>query len=217
VNTPSHSTRTATGLAVLGLTPLALAAVLLLPVGTAVASPRTAPQLSIAVDDHHTSVTKGETLSYAITVKNLGGRRVTGLRVSQTVPTGLKLGSDGAHGVSGHGRVSWRVSLAPGATTTLHTTMKVQSTPQDLLRLASVACAGLTANRPIVCATHSDQLPAGAAAAAGASGTSGLSNDRTTWISGLAGLAGLVIVGGGAGVVLSRRRRTPRVATQPRH
>ena len=42
-------------------------------------------------------------------------------------------------------------------------------TPEDLLRLATVACASIEGgDKPIVCATHSDQLPAGAAAEAAA-------------------------------------------------
>lgn len=44
-----------------------------------------------------------------------------------------------------------------------------QPVPADLLRLATVACAGVSAaSAPLVCAAHSDQLPAGAAQATAA-------------------------------------------------
>jgi uncharacterized repeat protein (TIGR01451 family) len=216
VNTQPHPIHTHAGISALRLAPLAIAAVLLLPVGAAVAAPRTAPQLSIAVDDHQTSASEGDTLGYAIIVKNLGGQRVSGLHVSQTVPAGLVLRRADAQGVAGHRQVSWRVTLAPGSTKTLHTTMEVQATPKDLLRLASVACAGVTSNRPIVCATHSDQLPAGAVAARAVTRASGSSHVRTIWMGG--GLAGLLIAAGGVVALVVRRRHGPgQLRPSPRH
>lgn len=188
---------------------LGLVAVTLLP-SAAVASDAKAPapQLSIAIDNGRSSAAAGDTLRYTVRVENLGATRVTGLRVSQTTPAGLRVRAADAKGITDKAGVLWHVSLAPAGHRTMHTTMTVSRTPGELLRLASVACAAVSEKQaPIVCATHSDQLPAGAAARAAAAGTSvgGSSSSRTAW---LGGTAGVVLLGLGIGaVVLVRRRR----------
>ena len=56
--------------------------------------------------------------------------------------------------------MTWTVDPAKGPTVAFHTTMKVGDTPEDLLRLASVDCAGMTPEGPpIVCAAHSGRPP----------------------------------------------------------
>ena len=126
-----------------------------------------APQLSIAVDNGRTATTTGDRLDYAITVQNIGATDVEGLQISQTQPEGLRLESADAGGTEQPGLVLWTVDLAKGQASTLHSTMTVVATPDDLLRLASVACVKVAADAPpIVCAAHSDQLPAGAKAEA---------------------------------------------------
>jgi hypothetical protein len=98
------------------------------------------------------------------------------------------------------------VNLKATAKEVLHSTMSVYDTPPDLLRLASVACASTADGaRPVVCATHSDQLPAGAAVAAA----------RTTTASGAhAGwwlfIGGLVMLSVAALMALVLRRRKMR-------
>jgi uncharacterized repeat protein (TIGR01451 family) len=126
-----------------------------------------APQLSIAVDDGHTSTAAGATLTYTITVRNLGTDDVSGLEVTQSVPAGLKLRSTNPAAAPQTGRVGWKMDLKATGSAVVHSTMTVSQTPADLMRLATVACASTsTDGPPIVCAAHSDQLPAGAAAAA---------------------------------------------------
>ncbi len=172
---------------------------------TAPVAAQSGPQLSIAIDNGQTSAVTGDKLTYTVTVKNLGANAVTGLVVSQTMPTGLKLVSADSSGTAKSGKVTWPLSLKVAATATFHTTMLVGSTPAELLRLASVACASLAANgAPIVCAAHSDQLPAGAAGQA-----AGAPADRTWWYVG-GGIAVIVVVAAATLIVV--RRRSARVA-----
>jgi len=127
----------------------------------------TGPQLSIAVDNGKTSTTTGDQLDYVITLQNLGSTDVHGLLVDQSLPTGLQFGTADSGGAADAKGVNWTVDLKATQTATFHTTMTVAATPAELLRLATVACASTSAaGPPIVCASHSDQLPAGAVAEA---------------------------------------------------
>jgi uncharacterized repeat protein (TIGR01451 family) len=138
------------------------------PSARARAATPTTPQLRIAVDNGRTSVAVGDKPTYTITLDNLGTTAITGLVVTQSVPTGLNLTSADSSGVATAGLVSWRVNLKASGKATIHTTMTVSKTPKDVLRLATVACASTAVKGPpIVCAAHSDLLPAGAAAEAG--------------------------------------------------
>ena len=190
----------------------------------AVSAPAT-PQLSIALDNGHTSVVSGDTLEYTLTIQNLGAADIPGLLITQTVPTGLEFGSADSRGTVDGGNVHWTLDLKHAATDTVHTRMTVTATPPELLRLATVACASLAADGPpIVCAAHSDQLPAGAAAAVGSGATTtapiGIgvttaaisgSSSRTWWYVG--GAVGLLIVAGvAAAFVLARRRARSRTS-----
>jgi uncharacterized repeat protein (TIGR01451 family) len=179
------------------------------PATSASAQAQAGPQLSIAIDDGHTSAKAGDELTYTITVRDLGSAPVTGLVVTQTRPTGLTLKTASPAAVEDARTVTWTVDLAANGAVTLHSTMTVSTTPHDLLRLASVACAATSAaGPPIVCATHSDQLPAGARAAHAAetSGARGASN-RGGWI--LGGGAAVVVIGA-LGMLRARRRRAGR-------
>jgi uncharacterized repeat protein (TIGR01451 family) len=128
-----------------------------------IADPAAPPELSIAIDNGRTATTSGDRLDYTITVQNIGTTDVEGLRVSQTQPDGLRFESADGGGTAQSGAVLWTVDIPRGTTGTVHTTMTVLATPDDLLRLATVACVRTAADAPpIVCAAHSDQLPAGA-------------------------------------------------------
>jgi uncharacterized repeat protein (TIGR01451 family) len=185
--------------------------------GLVMAAPATArteplaPQLSISVDNGETSATVGDTLTYAIVVENLGATRIRHLQVTQTLPDGLDFTSADTSGVATKQAVEWTVDLAPTSQTVLHTTMEVVETPKDLLRLATVACAGLSADKaPVVCATHSDELPAGAAAAAVAAAPRhpGSDHEESARLSTAeyAGFAGLLVLLAALGAVAVRRR-----------
>jgi uncharacterized repeat protein (TIGR01451 family) len=172
----------------------------------------TGPQLRIEIDNGRTSTTAGDTLDYTVTVENLGTDDVAQLEVSQTVPQGMSFGSADGGGTAEADVVRWTTDLAADETATFHTTMTVTETPGDLLRLATVACATeAEADAPLVCATHSDELPAGAAAAAAASTI----DPGTTTQEGSGGSPSVPAIAGGvvavavivaAGVFLARRR-----------
>jgi uncharacterized repeat protein (TIGR01451 family) len=173
-------------------------------------SPAGGPQLSIAVDDLRTSVSSGDQLTYATTVTNLGLSRVRGLALTQTVPAGLTFGSADSHGAAGAGTVRWTVTLAPSAKVVVHTTMTVTATPKDLLRLATVACATTAPTAaPIVCASDSDQLPAGAAAASATATPAATSSSHAVgWVV----VSGIVVLLALATAFVVARRRASRAA-----
>lgn len=127
-----------------------------------------APQLSIAVANQKETTTGGASLDYTVTVTNLGGKAVKDLVVSQTVPVGATLDKTDGKGkaTSDAGSVEWTLDLPAAGTKTFHTSMTLSKTmPDELLRLATVACAKSSPKAAaLVCASDSDQLPAGAAA-----------------------------------------------------
>ncbi|MFG1867236.1 hypothetical protein [Micromonospora arborensis] len=170
------------------------------PKPSAAASPD-GPLLSITVDDGRTEVAAGDELTYRLTVRNLGASRVADIKVSQSLPTGLTLVSADRGGKARDGAVTWATDLKVGQESTFTTVARVGETPKDVLRLATVACATAKGGtKPLVCATHSDLLPAGAVApAAKEAGISWL------WSAGAA--AALLIIGLGAFVLLRRYRR----------
>jgi len=169
-----------------------------------------APQLSIAVDNGSTAAKSGDKLGYTITVTNLGTKKVRDLRVSQTVPAGVSVVSADADGDETSGKISWKVDLAAADKVTMHTTMALGSTPDSALRLATVACAQTSAKGPaLVCASDSDQLPAGAAVeraeADAVPAAGGWLDGRAPWY---AGGAVAVLAAAGAALVVRRRHRT---------
>jgi uncharacterized repeat protein (TIGR01451 family) len=188
-----------------------IGAVLLTLGGTGAAQADTPdPQLSIAVDNGSTAARSGDKLGYTITVTNQGPQKVKGLRVSQTVPAGASVVSADADGDEAKGKISWKVDLAAADQVTVHTTMALGSTPESALRLATVACAQVSARGPaLVCASDSDQLPAGAAVeaaqASAVAAPSGWLDGPTPWYAG--GVAALVLVLSGALLLVRRHRQ----------
>lgn len=142
-----------------------LAALCCAPAGPAQAAPAP-PQLSIALDDGRDSAAPSDELAYALEVTNLGTRPIKDLIISQTVPEGAALGSTDPSATEKARTLSWSVDIRPGKTVTMSTTITVaQEVPEGLLRLATVACARTSDEAaPLVCASDSNQLPAGAAA-----------------------------------------------------
>ncbi len=209
----SQRQRQARGIARIGGLILVASLALSLSVGTAQAAkpaPKPAPQLSISIDDGRTDVSRGDLLTYSIVVTNVGTKPVKGLWLTQTLPTGLRPQNVDAKGVTGKQAITWRVDVAPAAKSTVHSRMRVTSTPKDLLRLAPVACASVTrTGRSIVCASHSDQLPAGAAQESVPAAATTSSSGFPDW--GYGAFVALVLVIAGGVVLLLRRRR--RVST----
>lgn len=156
----SRSARLSAALAALVLTGLVCASP-----SAAEAAPEV-PQLSIAVDDARPSAAPSDELVYKVSVTNLGTRPVKGLIITQTIPDGAALRSTDPRSSGNDRTVSWSVDVGPGKKAATATTVTVAKTlPDGLLRLATVACARTTTKgAPLVCASDSDQLPAGAAA-----------------------------------------------------
>ncbi|MEO5743582.1 MAG: hypothetical protein ABIQ53_03190 [Terracoccus sp.] len=192
-----------------GLAALGVGVALLLAGGAPGADAATSkPSLSIAIDNGRTSTTVGDVLVYTITVRNLGTHAADKLHIGQSLPPGLTFTSAKPVAKAGPGAIGWTVDLRPGATATLHSTSVVSKTAPDLLRLASVACASSSpTSAPIVCASHSDQLPAGALQAARQSAPAAHgAPSQAPWarIAGIAGGAAVVVA---AVVLVARRRR----------
>jgi uncharacterized repeat protein (TIGR01451 family) len=171
------------------------------------------PQLNISIDNGQTSVDIDDELVYTVTVRNVGTAAVAALEVTQTVPPGLRFESADGEGLEEGGAVRWVVDLPPDGEATLHSTLTVTTTPDELLRLATTACAGPSdAERPLVCATHSDELPAGARAAAldAEPAPDDPSSGRRAWLVAGVGVAAvlavLVVVLRGRRVARARRR-----------
>jgi uncharacterized repeat protein (TIGR01451 family) len=163
-----------------------------------------APQLAIAVADGRTSAAVGDQLTYTITVHNLGTTTANGLQISESLPSGLKLVSADHGGTANGARVTWTLDLKPGGQSTVTTVGRVGQTPSSLLRLAAVACATAEhGSKPLVCATHSDLLPAGAAVA----GVHQPASHRIWYGIGAVALAGITVA-----AFLFMRRRSRRRA-----
>ncbi|MCX5065921.1 DUF11 domain-containing protein [Micromonospora lupini] len=170
------------------------------PKPSASASPA-GPLLSITVDDGRTEAAAGDELTYRLTVRNLGTGKVSGIKVSQSLPTGLTLVSADRGGKARDGAVTWATDLKVGQESTFTTVARVGDTPKDLLRLATVACATAKGGtKPLVCATHSDLLPAGVVAPA-------VEDAGISWLWSAGAAAALLIIGLGVFVLLRRNRR----------
>ncbi len=165
------------------------------------------PQLSIAIDDGRIQTSAGDQLVYAITARNVGTTTATSLEIWATLPRGLTFHSADHGGVAKAGVVTWTITVKPGASIRLSTSGQVGPTGAQLLRLATVACAAQKANGPpLVCATDSDLLPAGAAALQPRA-----RGNAVSWYVG----AGVLLVAAAVGVLayLRRRRRVRAGAT----
>ncbi|HUK67817.1 MAG TPA: DUF11 domain-containing protein [Streptosporangiaceae bacterium] len=136
------------------------------------------PGLSIGVDDGRQFAKPGDLLTYTVKIQNIGSTNARGLDVVQTLPAGMTLISASKHGAAQAGQVRWQLNLPAGHADTFGVIGKVGHTPSQLLRLATIACASTgTGVKPLVCAAHSDELPAGAAAAADARDAAGAAAD----------------------------------------
>lgn len=179
--------------------------VLLTTTPAADAAATAVPQLSIAVDDLRATATSGDALDYAVLVTNLGSEGVRGVQVTQTRPPGLTFTQAGSGGVIEANRVSWVVDLGAHASTTLRTSATLSQTPAETLRLATTVCGTAAGERaPLVCATDSDQLPAGATEERAASST----EEASTLLWCVVAAGGLLPVG--LALALWSRQRTGR-------
>jgi uncharacterized repeat protein (TIGR01451 family) len=170
------------------------------------ARPPAGPGLSISVTDGRTAVKPGDQLTYLVSIKDSGTLGAPRLKITQTLPAGLKFLSASKHGVAAGDQVAWLTGIPAGGAETFSLVAQVTRTPAQLLRLAAVACAAdQGSTRPIVCAAHLDQLPAVAPSPSARASGSSLSRDLPAY----AGAALLVLVLGALTVFLARRRHLP--------
>ena len=178
---------------------------------TAVARLPRVPGLRISIGDGRTTVQAGDRLTYTVLVQNSGARRSPPLKITQTLPPGLRFVSASRHGVAKAGSVTWHADHLPaGAKDTFSLQAQVTRSAARQSRLAAVACAALAGSRtPIVCAAHLDRLPGAPAAASGRRATTAASTLPSYAIGVLAVLAAavLVILSGLRVRVRVRRRR----------
>lgn len=173
---------------------------------TSAAADEPAAQLSIAIDNDRESVEAGDELTYTLTVQNLGANPVTDLTVTQSMPAGLEFGAADTGGTSAAGEVTWLLSIEADSEVTVQTTMTVAETPATMLRLASIACAGAAVDAPpVVCATDSDQLPAGAAMQAQQAESQDAGPPVLLW--GAVAVGGFLVLASFLTFALLRRRR----------
>jgi uncharacterized repeat protein (TIGR01451 family) len=198
---------------------IALALALVAGGAPAFASGPVGPQLSIAVDNGRAAARPNQKLAYTITVTNLGTKTLKRLTVSQTVPVGSSFVSADSRGRQRARTVTWSVDVKAQRKVTVHSALTVASgSPDQLLRLATVACAQMSAKGPpVVCSTDSDQLPAGAEQAAESARSAAAASIRTAdsarshaeernRLVVICGL-GLLAAALGAGLLRRRRRR----------
>ena len=126
------------------------------------------PGLRISITDGRTTVQAGDRLTYTVLVQNSGARKTPPLKITQTLPPGLRFVSASGHGVAKAGSVTWHADLAAAGKDTFSLQAEVTRSATRQSRLAAVACAALAGSRtPIICAAHLDRLPGTLAAAPG--------------------------------------------------
>jgi uncharacterized repeat protein (TIGR01451 family) len=126
------------------------------------------PGLRISIGDGRTTVQAGDRLTYTVLVQNSGARRSPALKITQTLPPGLRFISASSHGAARAGNVTWHAVLPAGGKDTFSLQAQVTRSAVRQSRLAAVACAALAdSHTPIVCAAHLDRLPGAPAAASG--------------------------------------------------
>jgi uncharacterized repeat protein (TIGR01451 family) len=169
------------------------------------------PGLRISIGDGRTAVQAGDRITYTVLVQNSGARRSPPLKITQTLPPGLRFVSASRHGAAEAGSVIWHADLPAGGKDTFSLQAQVTRSAAQQSRLAAVACAALAGSRtPIVCAAHLDRLPGVPAAASGRRAATATASTLPSYAIGvLAVLAAavLVIFAGLRVRVRARRRR----------
>jgi uncharacterized repeat protein (TIGR01451 family) len=171
------------------------------------ANPPTVPVLDKSANPTEgTAVTVGQAITYTVVVSNKGGRDLTG-PVVDTIPAGFDVDSISDGGTLTDGRITWNVTLAPGASRTFTYTGTVTGAAADTL-VNTVAFAGLTdsTSHPVsVVSPEEDVIDDEEVVAGEEIADTGADNVGT-----LVSTALLVMVLGGLMVTFDRRRRTDR-------
>jgi uncharacterized repeat protein (TIGR01451 family) len=169
------------------------------------------PGLRISIGDGRTTVQAGDQLTYTVLVQNSGARRSPPLKITQTLPPGLRFVSASGRGVAKAGSVTWHADLPAGGKDTFSLQAQVTRLAARQSRLAAVACTTLAGSRtPIVCAAHLDRLPGVPGAASGRRATTAAASTLPNYAVGVLAVLGaavLVILAGLRVRVRIRRRR----------
>src|SRR5262249_31368500 len=100
-----------------------------------------APDLTITKDDGLTTVTPGHTVTYTLTMSNVGNQNATGVVVTDTLPANTTFVSASDGGTLANGVVTWNVgALAAGGSVTRTLTVQVNSDiSPDVATIANTA------------------------------------------------------------------------------
>ena len=168
------------------------------------------PGLRISIGDGRTAVQAGDRITYTVLVQNSGARRSPPLRITQTLPPGLRFVSASRHGAAEAGSVIWHADLPAGGKDTFSLQAQVTRSAVQQSRLAAVACAALAGSRtPIVCAAHLDRLPGVPAAASGRRAATATASTLPSYAIGVLAVlaAALLVIFAGLRVRVRARRR----------
>jgi uncharacterized repeat protein (TIGR01451 family) len=168
------------------------------------------PGLRISIGDGRTAVQAGDRITYTVLVQNSGARRSPPLRITQTLPPGLRFVSASRHGAAEAGSVIWHADLPAGGKDTFSLQAQVTRSAAQQSRLAAVACAALAGSRtPIVCAAHLDRLPGVPAAASGRRAATATASTLPSYAIGVLAVlaAALLVIFAGLRVRVRARRR----------
>ena len=168
------------------------------------------PGLRISIGDGRTAVQAGDRITYTVLVQNSGARRSPPLKITQTLPPGLRFVSASRHGAAEAGSVIWHADLPAGGKDTFSLQAQVTRSAAQQSRLAAVACAALAGSRtPIVCAAHLDRLPGVPAAASGRRAATATASTLPSYAIGVLAVlaAALLVIFAGLRVRVRARRR----------
>ncbi|MBB4930785.1 putative repeat protein (TIGR01451 family) [Lipingzhangella halophila] len=119
------------------------------------------PALSIDLNGEANRLAAGEEIEYTLSLANDGDHAVRGATLSQSLPEQLEVVSAGDAAEQSDGFVGWEVNLAPGEAVQRELRVRVGEDAGDEWRLATTACAQITAQSPpVVCATDASLLDA---------------------------------------------------------
>jgi uncharacterized repeat protein (TIGR01451 family) len=166
------------------------------------------PGLRISITDGRTTVQAGDRLTYTVLVQNTGARKTPPLKITQTLPPGLRFVSASGHGVAKAGSVTWHADLASAGKDTFSLQAQVTRPAARQSRLAAVACAALAGSRtPIVCAAHLDRLPGVPAAASGRRAATAAVRTLPSYAVGIFAVLAAAVLAIVAGLRIRVRRR----------
>lgn len=177
--------------------------------------PKESAALSIEVSDGVDGLAPGDVAEYEVTLRNDGEDEISGVLVSQGVPSQLEIVATDGERVDGEqaqgGLVVWERDMAPGEVVSGRIAARLTGAPGAAWRVVTTACAQTDRSAPpVVCATDADLLPEPAGPAAEAAGAAHAADPGlplpTRAQAAVAGGGALVLLAGAVLFVLWRRR-----------